>query len=52
MNLGNVLVIGLSASVFIIGGLAVIHRLSRADIPVASPAARGGVDFLSKMVAA
>ena len=52
LNLGNVLFIGLTASVFIVGGMAVLNMLSRKDIPVVSPTARGGVDFLTKTVAA
>jgi hypothetical protein len=52
LNLGNVLFIGLTASVFIIASMAAINRLSRSDVPVLSPTARGGVDFITRTVAA
>lgn len=52
LNLGNVLFVGFTASVFIIGGMAFLHVLSRKDVPILSPTARGGVDFINKAVAA
>lgn len=47
LSTGNVLFIGLTASVFMLGGLATIHYLSRRDVPVLSPTARGAADFIS-----
>lgn len=52
LNLGNVLFIGLTASVFIVGTMAAVNALSRKDVPVLSPTARGAVDFTTRLVAA
>lgn len=45
LNLGNVVTI---VAVSMVGGIAVVgalHFLSRKDVPVLSPVARGSVDF-------
>lgn len=46
-TLGNVLFIGLTASVFAVGGLLAIHTLAGHNVPLVSPAARGLSDLVT-----
>lgn len=52
LNLGNVIFIGAVSATTIIAGLAVMNYLSKRDVPLLSPTARGTADFIGKATAA
>lgn len=51
-TLGNIVIIGATALVFIGAAAATIHYLAPKNVPVLSPTARGVSDFWTKAVAA
>lgn len=50
-NLGNVMFIMAVSAVTVVAGAAAIHSLSRKDVPVLSPVARGANDFITRKAA-
>lgn len=52
LNLGNVVFIAAVSATTIVAGIATMNYLSKKDVPLLSPTARGMVDFVGKATAA